>query len=65
MKSDNEKWLKKQCTSFLNSKLNDVVLFHKAGLIREAALKRGISGDQVSDMYKQINLRKKDESSFK
>ena len=52
--TDNEKWLFKQCNNFLNSKLNDVILFEKAGLIREYAKKRGISDNEVSAMYKKI-----------
>jgi len=59
--SDNDQWLEKQCTAFLNSKLNDVVLFDKAGLIRDAALKRGIAGDEVSAMYRKINEGRKND----
>ena len=53
--SENENWLRKNCTAFLDSKLNDVILFDKAGLIRDAAKKRGISSDEVSAMYRKIN----------
>lgn len=58
MKNDNENWLLKQCTLFLDSKLSDVVLFDKAGLIRDAAKKRGISSEDVSAMYRKINNQK-------
>ncbi len=58
------KWLHKQCSAFLNSKLNDVVLFEKAGQIRDAALKRGVSGADVSAMYKLINSEKLGENSL-
>ena len=61
MEDDNKKWLYKNCSAFINSKFNDVVLFNKAGLIREAALKRGICGDEVSACYREINLRKANE----
>lgn len=58
----NNVWLRKQCTAFLNSKLNDIELSEKAGLIREAARKRGISQDEVGEMYRTINKEKKNES---
>ena len=55
LKSDNDKWLRKQCLAFLSSKLSDVVLVEKAGMIRDAAAKRGITGDEVAAMYRTIN----------
>lgn len=55
MATNNDNWLRKQCTAFLDSKLSDVILFDKAGLIRDAAKNRGISSRQVSDMYYKIN----------
>lgn len=57
----NEAWLRKQCTNFLDSKLNDTELFEKAALIRRAATKRGISTDEVSRMYRQIKQEREDE----
>jgi hypothetical protein len=55
---ENEAWLRKQCSAFLGSKLTDDVLFEKAGMIRDAAEKRGISQDEVSAMYRKINNQK-------
>lgn len=58
--SDNDKWLRKQCSLFLDSKLNDVILFEKAGFIMDAAKKRGISDSEVSEMYGTINKERRD-----
>jgi hypothetical protein len=62
MTENNKAWLHKNCSALLNSKLTDDVLYDKAGLIREAAYKRGISMFEVSDMYQQINREKKNEN---
>jgi hypothetical protein len=58
MKNDNRQWLEKQCKAFLASKLTDDILLDKAGLIREAASKRGMQGSEVSAMYQELNRRK-------
>lgn len=59
----NNAWLRKQCTNFLDSKLTDPELFEKAVLIRRAATKRGISTDEVSQMYRQIKQELEDEKT--
>ena len=59
--SDNKQWLNKQCSAFLDSKLTDDVLFEKAGLLREAAKKRGLCDKDVSAMYSGINAKRKED----
>ena len=53
--NNNERWLRRQCMAFLGSELNHIILISKAGLIRDAAKKRGITDDEVSAMYRAIN----------
>ena len=67
----NNSWLRKQCTNFLDSKLNDTELEKKSRLIREAARNRGMTTgyddkgnktiDEVADMIQQIKQERENE----
>lgn len=56
---DNDKWLERNCTAFLDSKKSDVELQDLARQLRNSAKKRGFTDLDVSAMYKKICKERK------